>query len=578
MKNSVIKNNIKIFAGLTLLFSCANPMTPTGGPKDTTPPKVLSASPANKSTGVRPKKIQLAFNEYFVLDNPAQNVSISPPVEGQLQFVIKGKKLEIEFPDETLLKENTTYTLNFGAAIKDNNEGNIQDSFKYVFSTGPYLDSLFVSGLIIDAQTNAPETEFLVGIYETLNDSILKNNKPEYYTKTGKDGSFLLENLHSGTYSLVAFKDENFTYTRDLSTEKLAFSAEKVVADTVFRIITIKSFTEEQPISIADVNDKNMGVIQFAFNMPVETFELTPMSNSGQLSHEVKVFNHTKDTLLYYYTHSNNITDSFLAIVDGAPIDTLLLNFKYNRIDSVKSKLPALGFFTPLASSSTKRQLPTNKSTGPQSHDFEKPFLIKFNRPILNVDTSKISIAKDSTEEKLRFYITQPNPITLLFHVEQPLKPKTTYTINLAEGALKDYYQATNKNLEIQFTSTSKEDYGRITITIDSIENTKCYIMEFRNDKEEIIAKEIINNRNSVNYKYKKLLPENYKLKLIEDENRNGKWDTGSFSKQIQPEIINTFPEKIEIRANWENEVVFKMKEKPKTKAMLETPEVETED
>ncbi len=578
MKNIITNNLIFFFTGMAMLFSCANPMTPTGGPKDTVPPKVLSATPANKSIGVRPKKIQLAFNEYFVLDNPAQNISVSPPVEGQMQFVIKGKKLEIEFPDEATLKENTTYTLNFGAAIKDNNEGNIQDSFKYVFSTGPYLDSLMISGLIIDAQTNAPETEFLVGIYEVLNDSILKSSKPDYYTKTGKDGSFLLENLKAGEYYLVAFKDENFTYSRDLATEKLAFSAQKAVADTLFKAITIKSFTEELPTSITDVNDKNMGVIQFAFNKTIETFELIPMRIGGNLNNAIKALSPTNDTLSYYYTHSTNITDSFLAVVDGITIDTLSLNFKYNQIDSVKSKIPPLGFFTPLVSSSAKRQLPTNKPTGPKSHDFEQPFLIKFNRPILNVDTSKISINKDSTEEMLRFNVTQPNPTTLLFHVEQPLRPKTNYTLQFAEGALKDYYGLTNPEINVQFITTSKEDYGSITITIDSIENTKSYILEFKNDKDEIIAKEQISNRNSVNYKYKKLLPGTYKLIIIDDENQNGKWDTGNFSKQKQPENITIFPEKIEIRANWENEVVFKMKEKPKAKAKLDTPPSETED
>jgi len=143
------------FFAVAFCLSCAQVKMPTGGPRDEEPPKILATSPKNLSTNTKPEKITIQFDEYFQLDNPAQNITFSPPLDKTPEFIPKGKSLVIKMPKDTL-EENTTYAVNFGAAIKDNNEGNIQDSFTYVFSTGPYIDSLFFAVKVIQAETGEP--------------------------------------------------------------------------------------------------------------------------------------------------------------------------------------------------------------------------------------------------------------------------------------------------------------------------------------------------------------------------------------------------------------------------------------
>jgi hypothetical protein len=261
-----------------LLFSCANPMTPTGGERDTTPPKIKTTSPANKSTYCKPEKITVEFDEYFILDNPSQNITISPPIEGDLKYVSKGKSLLIKFPKDSALLENTTYTIRFGAAIKDNNEGNVQDSFSYVFSTGRYLDSLRFSGSVIQAETGAPEDGFLVGLYFSTNDSTPYKKKPDYYAKTNKNGLFSLENLKPGTYRVFGIKDENYSYTKDLPNERIAFMKNEVSLNDSTPPIVLKSFPDESKLRITDIETKALAQIRIILSDRADSVSLKSFS------------------------------------------------------------------------------------------------------------------------------------------------------------------------------------------------------------------------------------------------------------------------------------------------------------
>lgn len=215
---SFLWSNILTVMLLLLGVSCANQVAPTGGPKDVTPPKVLGSYPLNKSTNFKESKVRILFDEYVVLDNPAQQVVISPPMVPFPSFKIKGKELVIEFEDS--LRSNTTYTINITAAVKDLTESNVLPDFQYVFSTGDYLDSFIVTGRVVEAEKGELIEGVLVMLYNVLEDSVVYKEKPYYFGRTNKDGSFLIENIKGGQYKVFAVKDENFNLKYDLPNEK----------------------------------------------------------------------------------------------------------------------------------------------------------------------------------------------------------------------------------------------------------------------------------------------------------------------------------------------------------------------
>jgi hypothetical protein len=549
------------------IFSCANPIAPTGGLKDIVPPKIIGAGPANKSVNTKPKKIQIQFDEYFVLDNPSQNISVSPPLKNQPEYLVKGKSLQINFSEEEVLLENTTYTINFGSAIKDNNEGNLQDSFVYVFSTGPFLDSLSFQGIIKDAQTGEPEEGFLVGLYTELNDSVVFKSKPVYYTKTKKDGSFRLENLKEDSYKAFAFKDENFSFIKDLSSEKIAYLEKPVEILESSLPVQILSFSEKQPIKLSEHSVKNMGVVQLVFSEPINTFSI----GTAAIKDTIQYFNVNKDTVLLYYNTVQRKTDSLIILANNLPVDTILFNAKTTNKDSILLLLPPLGLYVALTTGN-KRNLPSSTVATVLQHDYNEPFSLKFNRPINKIDAARIVLLEDSTKISIPFRIEKKDALTYLFHVEraEKIKQGTLYELVVNDSFLTDFYGLNNKKILQQYLTTKKDDYGDIIITIDSINTDKQYIMQLFNDKAKIIAQEIITNSATFKKSYPRQKVGAYKLKVIVDENRNGQWDTGSFLQKTQPETILVFPEKIEVRAKWENEVEFKINASPKKKGLLD--------
>jgi hypothetical protein len=339
--------------------------------------------------------------------------------------------------------------------------------------------------------------------------------------------------------------------------------------------IFLRSFEERKPISVSDINSKNIGVFQFAMSEPIENFMLSGFDKSFGLKDTAYVFNEKKDTVLLYYTSSINKIDSFIVQVNSNAIDTFSQTFKHNSIDSVKAQLPPLGLFTALQTS-TKKGLGGAQKQGIIQQDYEEDYSMKMNRPIKNIQAERIKILEDTIVREIPFSVKINNKTSVLFHVEQPVKTKEgmEYEIQIGDSAFVDFYGLYNTAFSIKYKTTKKEEYGESIITIDSIENGKQYVMQFINASDKIVAEEYINNTQTKTYKYKKLTPGSYKLKLIEDNNGNKKWDTGNYLTGDQPEKILVFPEKIEVRANWENEVVFNLNTTKPKKKLLEEEDV----
>lgn len=545
------------------MFSCANPVTPTGGIKDTIAPNIKRASPENKSINARPKKIAIEFDEYISLDNPNNNISISPPILGSLSYQVKNKALEINLPSDSLY-ENTTYTINFGEAIKDNNEGNVQDSFKYIFSTGPYLDSLSLSGKVVLSESGEPADNYMVCLYKNHTDSVIVKNKPYYYTKSQKDGAYTFENLKEGNYKIVAFKDENLNLKRDLTTEDIAFS------DTIIEIteknapINLKAFTENQKIKLESSDSKNTGFIQLVFSKSLNSLKINQIgdSNFQNLTDTTIYYNKERDTIRVYYSECLNKKDTFEILANDERFDTIITTYKHTTKDSIIKNSASFGLLKTLDNSRKKGLGKTSSFSSTYDlglKNYEEDITITFNSPLISIDTSKIKVIEDSIAIFGAVNFSIKNKFKVVFHVKQGAgwKRGAKYEISMKDSTIKDYLGRYNNLMSVKFRSSKKEDYGSLLITIDSLNSKEEYITNILGEDKKIIKKENIKNQSKVAIEYKKFLPGKYTLNIINDANKNGKWDTGNYYQLIQPEQITLFNEPIEIRAKWENEIKF---------------------
>jgi len=285
-----------LLIGLTI-YSCANIVTPTGGEKDIIPPTVLQYSPDTNSIYFDATEIQIQFDEYVVLNDVFNQVIISPPLDGIPEYKIKGKTLTIKL--NSTLRDSTTYTVNFGQAIKDNTEGNILNNFTYVFSTGSYLDSLQISGKVTDLLTGAPSEKTFVVLYYEPTDTSFQTSKPYYFSKTDETGNFKISNIKAGEYKLYALEDQNFNYFYDLPNERIAFQRETILIDSNITDQRLQIFSEEKiKQNLLETKSQRYAQTQMVFSKPateVIISSINPISENIYFSK-----NKSRDTIIIW--------------------------------------------------------------------------------------------------------------------------------------------------------------------------------------------------------------------------------------------------------------------------------------
>ena len=346
MQNIETKRNLKhlcrifsIAALVLLLGACAKVVTPTGGPRDSTPPKVLKTVPDNQSVNFGEKQIHITFDEFFTLNNPQENVMISPPVKEKPAYTVKGKTLVVKFKDT--LRANTTYNMVFTNCIKDYNEGNPLSLFHYSFSTGLAIDSFMLDGSILNAGTLAPAEDLLVMLYRHDSDSLPMTTLPDYVTKSQKSGSFQFRNIAPGSYKIFALKDVNGNYLYDLPNEEIAFQKELVsacpppatdssgrplAADTTDAQIRLHSFQCQDSFpKLMRYETPADGIYLFPFSAPVARLEQQPLW--GPADH-IEVWNLQHDTLTWYLKQTEFDTLAVIFTADGHPDTVHLKPFK----------------------------------------------------------------------------------------------------------------------------------------------------------------------------------------------------------------------------------------------------------
>tara|TARA_R110002096_G_scaffold352864_6_gene546053 strand:+ start:7134 stop:8744 length:1611 start_codon:yes stop_codon:yes gene_type:complete len=515
---------------------CAQVVMPTGGEKDIVPPKVVKISPENESVNFDSKEIIIEFDEFTKLNQLKQQLIVSPPLKHGLNTKIKGKKLFIEIEDT--LQPNTTYVLNFGNALVDLSENNPIPNFQYVFSTGSFIDSLELTGKVLDAFSLEVEKEVLVLLYvkEEKNDSLLFNGFPTYVGRTNESGEFKLSNIAEGKYIISALKESNDNFIYDRPDEKIAYN--------------------QATISLPKADSTAQTLFTFKEAPKKQYIETNTWKENELILKYIKPFNHLEfdfldtvlsDILIDYRFSLNNDSATFWFKELSAQRFKLILNDDTSYTDTIRLKFDSI----------PKRSKLKITNTLTQKAPFHTPFTLIFNRLIEDFDTSKIMVmTADSNALEYKVLIDSMNRKKVYFVFNQ--ESDSSYHVQLLPGAFTDVFERTwSDTLNQKISIDGFEDYGLLELEVDLEKDTGSFIIQLTDEQGKVLrSKPLVDLK--ANFLH--LKPGSFRLKLILDENKNGRWDTGDYGKKIQAEKTFLYDESIQIRANWDKEIKWIIK------------------
>jgi uncharacterized protein (DUF2141 family) len=521
-----------------LLASCAQMFPPSGGEKDVTPPQILEekTTPKNRTVNFNSKTIVLVFDEYVKLNNPGEQIIISPAMEEKPDYVLKGKKLFIALNSE--LKPNTTYTINFGNCISDITENNPAAGMTYVFSTGAFIDSLSLNGTVTNAFTNAPEKNVWVLLHKNLSDTSFQKNFPDYLAKTDANGNYSLQNLSAGEYKIYALKDGNSDYKYSQPSEEIAFHNETIVVAEKNEAVNLRLFNElSEKQYLKSSKFIWPGRLQMVMNRPYTEWNATvlPYDTIAKANMHSIYKNTIGDTIDIWLrkpaTENGSEINVVLSMGENQAKDTITF-----RVTGVKEKIPPMN-------------LKTNAHTNFSLYDKLK---LKYDRPTMLWKKEKMHLFKnDSVKVPIETGVLGYG-ISLINKWEN----KTSYNLILEDSAFADvFYKQYSKADTISFSTVRKDFYGSILAQI-SVADTN-YVVEILGASDKAIYQgKIISDKKLI---IEHLKPGTYKMKIYYDSNRNGKWDTGNLIEKKQPEKIYYYNEPIVIRSNWDFELTWKI-------------------
>jgi uncharacterized protein (DUF2141 family) len=514
-------NIILLLISAHFINSCANPVPPTGGEIDRTPPKVMNFSPPNKMVNFKSPSIQLEFDEYIQNVASIGNIIISPSLEKAPKISTKGKKLKLDFEEE--LSPNTTYTINFGDAIKDFNEGNVLEGLTYVFSTGPFLDSLTLKGKIVNAFDNGPVENIIVALYKENKDSILVKSKPDYFVKTTAQGMFSFNYLKEGIYFIAALDDKNMNYIFDQSTESVAFETTPIyLTENTTLSQPLVLFKETEKIKKTDVLSKQPGKVSFVLNQPIDFFEV---KTNFKANNDIININNTRDTITYWYSE----------VFEGSQF---YLNVNNELFDTTKVKMLPLDTLNAFIIKDNKSFMPINQS-----------YRLYFSTPMSeSIDFDKITF---SDEEEQPYSFDLKFISSKIVDVKFDKEVGKNYSLLIKEGAFSNYAGLPNKDVAFNVTIAEKEDLPNILISIN-IKEEANYVLELLNQDKKLLKTTNISSKTNLTFENQE--PGKYFIKVYKDINGNGKWDTGNYKERKQPEPVVYFSPSFELRNNWDKD------------------------
>ena len=519
---------------------CANAVAPTGGPKDTTPPVVVAAVPENQSTHFIGKKIEITFDEFITLENANQNVMISPPLKEKLDIKLKNKTVVVKFKEN--LVPNTTYTINFGSAIKDLHEGNPFKDYAYSFSTGDHIDTLSITGKVVDAETMKPIENVYVGLYAADRDnldSLPMTTAPNYISKTDKEGQFSLNGLADKSYRVFALKDANANLYFDLANEASAFLDMLVTpSDSTLKPITLRMFTEVDSTQV--LLEKKLieeGLLRFVFRHPAKDAVIMTPEMLPDTFNLVTTHSAAYDTVWWYFTP--NVKDS------------LWVQVKYDTVINDSSRY-SLKFKDKKGRNKKPEPLKVkNNLIGRGALVHDDTLTLTFSEPIVRYAMRDSAVFKCDT---LVFYDTlafEPaDEQGMKYRLVNPVAADVSYHIEIPDSVFFGIRNRTNEAIKLDFHVVNDDEYGNIYITVMPPKGMKQVVVQLTNESGKVVKEQVITKNSEVMFDY--LMPAKYKLRAILDADGNGKWSTGNYHRHTLPETIIDYINVLDLKAGWD--------------------------
>lgn len=519
-----------LFVAIMYQSSCATRASPDGGPRDTIAPILDTAFPANGTLFFDKKRIELHFNEYLTLKDASSQIRISPLQNEKPDISLVKKTIYIELKDT--LKPKTTYIISFGKSLTDFTEGNVNEGFKYVFSTGSYIDSLRLTGSILDAKTGEGVPDLFVALYDSAlyqQDSVAYKKLPDYYAYTTENGSFEITNIKKGAYGLIAFNDQRGDFKLNSGLEQVAFLDSMIQINKDVSGIKLNLFKPLGVQRFSGARQQSNNMVMFAFNRPVQDFSIDVINNKVD-SVGAFFFDANRDTVSYYFA---NELDSLVFIWREATLggDTTVIKLRNLRESALDLKLK-------------DKELRKGDT------------LILNSKAPLKLTQNKYYIL-DGKDTLSNTYNVEGLAYRFTFNYTPKNK---NYKLALPEGFFTTLEGVKSDSLTFDISFLKPEDLGTLDFAVKVQGDTSTtFILQLI----EEVNNNVLVEKSFVGKTLVQLIdvkPRKLKARLIKDIDGSGDWTTGSLIDKRQPEPILIYKEAVEMRANWEMEMEWQVK------------------
>lgn len=611
-----IPKYIAILIVIIGFYACASTGMPDGGPYDETPPKFVRANPEPNAINNKRKKISIEFDEFIKLDKASEKVIVSPPQNETPEVKVSGKRVLVEFFDS--LKANTTYTIDFGDAIVDNNEDNPLGNFAYSFSTGESIDTMEISGTVLNAADLEPVKGIQVGIHKDLNDTAFSKIPFDRISRTDSRGHFNIKGIAPGTYRVYALMDGNQNYLFDSKTEAIAYLDSLVVPsmegavredtiwnaidtlayDTIYKInytrflpdnLILRAFKEENPLQYLIKSERpQLNRFSLYFSAKADTLPTLKGLDFDEKDALVIESNLRKDSLLYW------IKDTTLC-----ERDTLTLQLTYLATDTLGQLVPKTDTLRMVNKINKERRLAMAEEArkkeekerkkrarkgdtlrvktkflsmnvdAPSAFDLNRNITLKFEEPVAHIDTSAIHMAVkiDSLWEDIPFIFQTDSILPRQYQILADWQPGKEYRMQIDSLAIQGLYGLYTDKVENTLKVKTLEDYGTLYLNITGADPHA--IVQLLNSSDAIVRQQPVSRQNTCDFYF--LQPNTkYYIRLFNDDNQNGVWDTGNYEAKRQPEEVFYFPKVWEMKANFEFEETWDVQDIPLDKQKLD--------
>ena len=600
---------------MIVVYSCASMGNPDGGPYDEEPPKFVRSTPKPFAINSKEKKVTIEFDEFIKLEKAAEKVVVSPPQLEQPEIKASGRKVVVGLVDS--LRPNTTYTIDFADAIVDNNEGNPLGNYAFTFSTGTTIDTMEVSGTVLSASDLEPVKNIQVGLHSDLSDSAFMKKPFDRVSRTDSRGHFSIRGIAPGKYRIYALMDGNQNYLFDSKTEMIAFSDSIIIPamedamrqDTIWKdsltIDTIKSvgytrFLPDDIILRAFKEENDRQYLTRSERDKENHFVLTFSARADTLPTLKGLNFDERDAFIIEKTERNDsicywIKDSLIYQMDTLEIqmdylatdtldrlvpqtDTLFLANKLTRAEREKLEAKAAEEKEKERKKKEKKgekiePEPTKFLTlnvdAPSAFDLDRNVYLSFDEPVASIDTAAIhmEIKKDSLWEEIPFLFVSDSVLPRKYEILAEWEPEKEYQLSIDSMAFKGVYGLHTNKVKQTMKVKKLNEYGTILLNITGADSTA--VVELLDGSGKVLRQQRITPQNTADFYY--LNPgTKFYIRLFNDRNGNGVWDTGKYSEHLQPEEVYYFPKVWEMKANFDFEENWNINAVPVEKQKLD--------